>query len=103
MRIFEKSNLHHLKLSSWIRGAVSLCAAGTVLLSVTASSWADALTILTGVDDTAVVLKKDAFVSALAAKAVYASQEGSSYDVRLEDGTQTTIRHGDERSLASRC
>ncbi|MBQ9346577.1 MAG: G5 domain-containing protein [Oscillibacter sp.] len=96
MSIFEKSNLHHLKLSSWIRGAVSLCAAGTVLLSVTATSWADALTILTGVDDTAVVLKKDAYVSALAAKSVYASQEGNSYDVRLEDGTQTTIRHGDE-------
>lgn len=83
----------------WIRCAVSLCAAGTVLLSVTATSWADALTVLTGVQGSAIVLTKDAYVSTLAAKMVYKSDESSSYDVRFDNGTSVTIRYGDGESI----
>ncbi|MBR4545029.1 MAG: G5 domain-containing protein [Oscillibacter sp.] len=84
---------------SWLHHVVTLSAALVVLFSaLSAAGWvnADALYILTGVEDKAIVLKEDAYVSALASKQVYLTETGSSRDVILTEGQDVTIRHGDE-------
>ena len=82
---------------SWLHRAVTLSAALVVLFSaLSAADWADALYILTGVEDTAVVLQEDAYVSALSSKQVYLTETGSSRDVILTEGQNVTIRHGDD-------
>lgn len=84
---------------SWLHHAVTLSAALVVLFSaLSAAGWvsADALYILTGIEDKAIVLKEDAYVSALASKQVYLTETGSSRDVILTEGQDVTIRHGDE-------
>ena len=82
---------------SWLHHAVTLSAALVVLFSALAvAGWADALYILTGIEDKAIVLKEDAYVSALSSKQVYLSETGSSRDVILSAGQNVTIRHGDE-------
>ncbi len=82
---------------AWLHHAVTLSAALVVLFSaLSAAGWADALYILTGVEDTAIVLKEDAYVSALSSKQVYLTETGSSRDVILTEGQNVTIRHGDD-------
>ena len=82
---------------SWIHHVVTFSAALVVLFSaLSAANWADALYILTGIEDTAIVLKEDAYVSALSSKQVYVSETGTSRDVVLAPGQNVTIRHGDE-------
>ena len=81
----------------WLHKAVTLSAVLVVLFSaLSAAGWADALYILTGVEDTAIVLKEDAYVSALSSKQVYLTETGSSRDVILTEGQDVTVRHGDE-------
>lgn len=84
---------------SWVHHVVTLSAALVVLFSaLSAAGWvdADALYILTGIEDKAIVLKEDAYVSALASKQVYLTETGTSRDVILTEGQDVTIRHGDE-------
>ena len=82
---------------SWLHHGVTLSAALVVLFSaLSAVNWADALYILTGVEDTAIVLKEDAYVSALASKQVYLTETGTSRDIILTEGRDVTIRHGEQ-------
>jgi len=84
---------------SWLHHVVTLSAVLVVLFSaLSATGWADALYILTGIEDTAIVLKEDAYVSALASKQVYLSETGNSRDVILTEGQTVTIRHGDNNN-----
>ena len=82
---------------SWLHHGVTLSAAPVVLFSaLSVVNWADALYILTGVEDTAIVLKEDAYVSALASKQVYLTETGTSRDIILTEGQDVTIRHGEQ-------
>lgn len=97
-----KKRTHHRL--SWLHQVVTLSAVLVVLFSaLSATGWADALYILTGIEDTAIVLKEDAYVSALSSKQVYLTETGTSRDVILTEGQDVTVRHnGETTTVVSR-
>lgn len=79
----------------WLHRFVTVSAVATVLaFALSVTGWADALYILTGLENTAIVLKEDAELSALARKTVYRAETGRSWDVSLDAGQTVNILHG---------
>ena len=72
--------------------AVSVFALAMVAVTgIAATNWADALYILTGVDDSAIVLDGSQEVPDLSARMVRVSTNKNGYDVRLTAGMEVTI------------
>ncbi len=67
-----------------------------VLSSIAATGWADALYILTGTEDTAIVLDGSGSVPDLSSQIVHVTSGTKGYDVMLTSGKVVTVRHGDE-------
>ena len=66
------------------------------LACICATSWADALYIITGTDDAAIVLDGSAKVPDLSSQMVYVTSGGKGYDVTLAAGQTVTIHHNGE-------
>lgn len=64
------------------------------LSCVAATGWADALFILTGAEDTAIVLNGSAEVPDLSSQMVHVTSGAKGYDVTLASGKAVTVRHG---------
>ena len=81
----------------WLHSVLTLSAVATVLVSaVCAAGWADALYILTGIQDTAIILRDGEEHTGLSSQLVYLSETGSSHDVILTAGQRVTISHSGE-------
>lgn len=70
------------------------------LSSIAATGWADALFILTGAEDTAIVLDASAKAGGLSSQMVHVTSGTKGYDVMLTSGKNVTIRHGGETYTA---
>lgn len=66
-----------------------------VCSSIAATGGADALFILTGAEDTAIVLNGSAKVPDLSSQMVHVTSGAKGYDVTLTSGKAVTVRHGD--------
>ena len=70
-------------------------AAALVGVSVFASAHADALYVLTGVEDSAIVLDETAEAPDFSSRMVYLSNHSSGHEMNLQAGQSVTIRHGE--------
>lgn len=61
-----------------------------------AAGRADALYVLTGVEDTAIVLDQSAKAPDFSSQMVYLGSRSSGYEMNLRTGQSVTIRHGDQ-------
>lgn len=82
------------------RRIVLFTLAVTVCSCIAATGWADALFILTGADDTAIVLDGSRKAPDLSSQMVHVSSGAKGYDVILTSGQDVTIRHGGETVTA---
>lgn len=64
-----------------------------LISSISATGWADALYILTGVDDDAIVLDSDSSVPDLSSQLIYVSTGSKGYDVILSAGQTVTVQY----------
>lgn len=67
--------------------------AAVIISSVTATGWASALYILTGVEDSAIILDGSQQVPDLSDRMIYVASGSKGYDIRLNAGLEVTIRH----------
>lgn len=85
------------------RAMVLFAMATMVIASAATTNWASALYILTGTDDSAIVLDDTASVPDLSSKLVYVTSGSNGYDVTLAAGqTVTVIHEGASISVQSR-
>lgn len=76
--------------------ALALMVLAAVLVScASATNWADALYILTGVEDSAIVLDGSQDIPDLSDRMMYVASGSKGYDIRLDAGLNVTIRHDD--------
>lgn len=76
--------------------ALALMVLAAVLIScASATNWADALYILTGVEDSAIVLDGSQDIPDLSDRMMYVASSSKGYDIRLDAGLNVTIRHDD--------
>lgn len=66
-----------------------------VLSSIAATGWADALFILTGAEDAAIVLDGSGKAPDLSSQMVHITSGTKGYDVMLTSGKAVTVHHGD--------
>lgn len=71
-----------------------VCAA-VVGTSFLATGWADALYIVTGVEDTAIVLDKSAKAPDFSSQMFYLGSRSSGYEMSFRSGHSVTVHHGD--------
>lgn len=64
-----------------------------LISSISATGWADALYILTGVDDDAIVLDSDSSVPDLSSQLIYVSSGSKGYDIVLSAGQTVTVQY----------
>ena len=77
--------------------ALALMVLAAVLIScVSATNWADALYILTGVEDSAIVLDGSQDIPDLSDRMMYVASGSKGYDIRLNAKLDVTIRHDGE-------
>lgn len=90
----KTQNLRKKLHERWAHRHIVLFAlAVTVCSCVAATGWADALFILTGADDTAIVLDGGSKVPDLSSQMIYVSSGTKGYDVMLASGQAVTVRH----------
>ena len=91
---------HHLqkKLHElWNRRATFVLALAAVLLAgAAATDWASALYILTGSDDSAIILDGTGSAPDLSSQLVYVTSGTTGYDLTLAAGQTVTVYHGNE-------
>lgn len=98
---------HHLRQKLhvlWKHHRTALFAFASMLcVSWVATDWAGALYILTGTDDTAIVLDQNAQVQDFSSQLVHLSTGRSGYDVTLASGQAVTVSyHGAQSSVQSK-
>ncbi|MDD3347489.1 G5 domain-containing protein [Oscillibacter sp.] len=95
-----RKNLHEF----WKRRGMTVFATACILcVSIAATNWASALYILTGAEDSAIVLDGSGPVPDLSEQLVYVSSSSSGYDVTLSAGQTVTVRQeGASISVQSR-
>lgn len=88
---------HHLRKKLhelWIHRTMAVFTLATlVLVSAAATDWASALYILTGADDSAIILDGTGKVPDLSSQLVHVTSGTSGYDVTLTAGQMVTIRY----------
>ena len=93
-------NTHDLQkklLSHWKAPALLLTAVAAALITgAAATNWADALYILTGVEDSAIVLDGSQKVPDLSDQMVYVASGSQGYDISLDANLEVTIHHNHE-------
>lgn len=78
----------------WNHRATFVCSLlFVVITSLSATTWADALYILTGVEDDAIVLDEGASAPDLSSQLLYVSSGSKGYDVVLSAGQTVTVHH----------
>lgn len=95
-----RKKLHEL----WRRHRTALFAFASMLcVSWIATDWAGALYIVTGTDDTAIVLDKDAQIQDFSSQLIQLSTGRSGYDVTLSEGQTVVVSHnGTQSSVRSK-
>lgn len=88
----QKKLLAHLKSPTLLLTAV----AAALITGAAATSWADALYILTGVEDSAIVLDGSQNVPDLSDQMVYVASGSQGYDISLDANLEVTIHHNHE-------
>lgn len=79
----------------WAHRRTLLFALAVMVCScIAATGWADALFILTGAEDTAIVLNGSGKVPDLSSQMVHVTSGAKGYDVTLTSGKAVTVRHG---------
>lgn len=99
--VLKTQNLRKKLREHWAHHRIVLFAlAVTVFSCIAATGWADALFILTGADDTAIVLDGSRKAPDLSSQMVHVSSGAKGYDVILTSGQNITIHHGGETVTA---
>ena len=88
----RKKLREHLKSSS----LVLIALAAVLGSSAAATDWAGALYILTGVEDSAIVLDDSQDIPDLSDRMMYVASGSKGYDIRLDAKLDVTIRHDGE-------
>ena len=91
-------DLYEALYGFWQRRGLTVFAAATVLCAALAATGrVAALYIVTGLEDSAIVLDQEDPVPDLSSKLIYVWEDGGSgYDLVLASGLDVTIRHGDQ-------
>lgn len=93
---------HHLQKTTHERLITLFSFAVVLVASLGATTWSNALYILTGVEDAAIVLDGSQEAPDLGSRMVYTSSGRSGYDVTLSSGQQVLIER-DGETLSTRC
>ena len=85
-----RKKLHEL----WAHRATAVfMMAAMVVVSAAATDWANALYILTGAEDSAIILDDSSDVPDLSSQLVYVTSGSSGHDVTLAAGQTVTVHH----------
>ncbi|MDO4314712.1 MAG: G5 domain-containing protein [Oscillospiraceae bacterium] len=91
----KTQNLRKKLHEHWAHRRTLLFALAVMVCScIAATGWADALFILTGADDTAIVLDGKGNAPDLSSQMVHVSSGAKGYDVMLASGQPVTVRYG---------
>ena len=92
----RKKLREHLKSPTLILFAL----VAVLVSSVAATNWANALYILTGVEDSAIILDGSQDIPDLSDRMMYVASGSKGYDIRLNAKLDVTIRHDGETLTA---